>query len=325
MPLDENEIEDRGSSTDPALDAQPETPVADATSSNATGETDDGDLLSVVRDAVKESREPEQAASPAEGEEDGQRPAGGTEDDYSDVPFNQHPRFKALVTEKNRYRREAQEASSDAQSFRNVRDFMDQNGLSADEAADLLIVGGLMKTNPAEAWRRIKPAIQQLLMAAGEVLPDDLNERVQRGELTAEAALEVSRARAGVQSMRAMQSFERDRAQRTQQRETVTAVKRAADAWQAERSRNDPNFDAKLVPLRKELIYLIATEGEPTTAEAARAQLDRAYRAIKGVPQAQQAKPVRPITPVRSGQVAGNQRPQAETMLDIVRANRRTA
>lgn len=324
-PLDENEIEDQVSSTDPAQDEQAaDMAAADAKSSLATGETDEGDLLSVVRDVVTESRKPDQAASPAEGEE-GVVAKSGAEDDYSDVPFNAHPRFKELVREKNAFRADAQRHQRDAEQFRTVQDFMEQNGLVAEEAAELLIVGGLMKTNPAEAWRRVKPVIQQLLIAAGEVLPEDLQGRVQRGEMSADAALEVSRARAGVQSVHATRSFEQQRADQQRQRETQTSLRAAAETWQAERERKDPNFAGKLEPLMDRVARLQRQEGVPNTPAAVRDQLNRAYQGLVASRPRTVVTTPKPIAPVRGGQVAGTQRPQPETMLDIVRANRRTA
>lgn len=324
MPLDANEIEDLVSSTDPALDEQAVEPAAaDAKSSNATGDTENGDLLSVVRDVVTESRKADQTASPAEGET-GQGAKPGAEDDYSDVPFNAHPRFKELVREKNAHKAEAKRYQQDAEQFRKVQDFMESNGLMAEEAADLLIIGGLMKTNPAEAWRRMKPAVQQLLIAAGEVLPDDLQGRVQRGELSADAALEVSRMRAGMQSVQATRSFEQRRAETQRQRDTESALRGAADTWQAERERKDPLFAHKIEPLMDRVARMQRQEGVPNTPQGVRDQLNRAYQGLVASGPRTPPAGKQPVAPVRGGQVAGDQRPQTGSTLDIIRANRRT-
>jgi len=321
MPLDE-EIEDLVPSTDPALDDQADGKPADqattAASSPATGEEDD--LLNVVRDVVTENRQ--EKASPATGEEidqtiDNQQPKEQDDENYSDVPFHKHPRFQQLLRQRNGFKQ-------DAERYNNVQTFLDNQGLSADEAADGLLIMGLMKNNPVEAWKRLKPTIQNLLVAAGEVLSPDLQQLVQDGKMDQAAALEVSRARAGVAASQAQQSFSERRNADQRQREATGQIISAAEDWETRRRRNDPNFDAKQTALQKEILFLQQTEGRPNTPQGVREQLDKAYKAVneqfRPTAPAQQRKPA--IKPVTGGQVAGNQRPASTTTLDIIRERR---
>lgn len=337
MPLDENEIEGQSSSADLAQDGQLANASA-AVPSAATGETDDS-LLSVVRDAVAESRKEseDQAASPAEGaEEASDASAEGDgeseqEPDFANSPVYAHPDFKAVVKLKNRYRVEARTARNelakfqpDAERFQRVQSFISDQGLEPDEVAEGLVIMGLMKTNPAEAYRRLEPTLQKLLVASGRVLPDDLRQRVAAGELSQAAAQEISVARAQVASQQAHQQFVQQRGQQTAEQSARQAAQQAANDWEADRKRKDPNFGAKLEPLMREIAFLQRTEGVPNTPDGVRDQLNRAYKSL--VPPAAAVAPQkRPITPVRGGQVAGKTAPQAETMLDIVRQNRRSA
>lgn len=319
---DDNDM-DMASSAVSDLDAQEKTAEAaapvDATSSSATGENAVSDTLSIVRDVVSDKSATDGSAPPADDEVGQDADATGKakepdEENFSDVPFNKHPRFQQLL-------RQAKANKADAERYQNVQTFIDNHGLSAEEAADMLVIGGLMKTNPAEAWRRAKPLVQQLLVAAGEVLPEDLKGRVQKGEMSADAALEVSRARAGVQSVEATRSFEQQRAAQTQAQQAATAVVTAAEDWEARRRRNDPNFETKLQPLMKEVAYLQMSEGKPNTPEGVKAQLDRAYKALVPPPAARPAvAAVRPTpTPVTGGQVAGNTAPKPQSTIDIIR------
>lgn len=333
MPQLDEELEDVKSSDTSALDetsteteAKAEaTETADAKSSTATGENEDKDLLSVVRDVVDKSKTAASPASPAEGEEekseDDKAAKKPDDENYSDVPFHRHPRFQQLL-------RKSKALEVDAVRYQNVQKFLDENGLNADEASDLLVIGALMKTNPAEAWKRMKPHVQQVLIAAGEVLPEDLQTRVQQGELSHEAALEVSRHRATAQSVQAAQSFREQQEQRRQQQATVSAVQEAAVSWEEDRRRKDPNFEAKLEPLMKEVAWLQAKEGKPATPEGVKDQLQRAYKAVNvtitpAQPTAPAPRPKPAITPIRGGQVAGNTRPSEMTTLDIVRQHTR--
>ena len=302
------------------------TTVAAAASSDATGEDQPLDTLSIVRDVVglKDAAGADQA-SPATGQDDGLTTDAKDEkkepddEDFSDVPFSKHPRFKQLIKQRNEFRRDATE-------YQNVQNFMDKNGIAAEEAAEGFVIMGLMRTDPAAAWERLKPHVQQLLVAAGEVLPDDLAQRVQRGEMPAEAAHEVSRSRAQVQSVQARQSFQEQQAERQRQTEMVGSLVNAATTWEADRRAKDPNFEAKMLPLQKELAFIQMREGKPTTPDGVLDQLKRAYTSVTPAPAPAVPTPQRrPIArnPM-SGQFSGNAQPKPETTLDIIRANRGT-
>jgi hypothetical protein len=328
MPLTDDNIQDLDPSSDPNLDETAKVADAakpdDAKSSDATDETGESDLLSVVRDVVKDRKEePKPAASSADGEEDEGSKEGAAkkpdDENYSDVPFNKHPRFQQLLRENKVHKQ-------DAERYHNVVGFLQTAGLSDGEAADGLQIMGLAKTNPAEAWKQIKPWVQKLLVASGEVLPGDLRQRVTNGELSQEAAMEVSRARATVESTKAAQSFREQQEQRSQQTSLANGIRGAAHSWEQDRRMKDPNFDAKYEPLMKEVAWLIQKEGKPNTPEGVKDQLKRAYKTVNDTfappaPAAPARKPaVRPIT---GGQVAGNQRPSEMSTLDIIRANRK--
>jgi hypothetical protein len=325
--LDDN-IEDLEPSADPTLDVsgQADTATADkAVSSPATGE-EDASTLSVVRDVVNESRGTSDPASPAESDEDTGKAAGAKkeadDENYSDVPFNKHPRFQQLLRKSKAY-------EQDAVRYQNVQGFLDNHGLSGEEAADGLTIMSLMKTDPAEAWSRLQPTLQKLAVAAGVILSDDLQQRVARGELSPQAASEISQATAKASSVQAAQSFHEQRRQQQERTAHATSIQQTAATWEQDRMAKDPNFVAKQQPLMKEIAYLHMTEGKPNTREGVLDQLGRAYKAVNAsfrppAPAApQQQRPA--ARPVTGGQVAGNQRPAGGSTLDIVRANRRTS
>lgn len=313
MPLDE-QIEDMASSNMSDLDEQattskPEVVADDAASSPATGETEkEFDPLSIVRDAVKDRPGSEAASPTASSEEDGQAKTEQKKPDdenFTDVPFHKHPRFQHLLRERNSFK-------EDAGRYQNVVGFLDEAGLSAEEAADGLQIMGLAKTNPAAAWEQMKPWLEKLVVAAGAVLPPELQQRVQQGELTAQAAQEIAKANAKAASIEAHQSFQQQRAETQRQKEYVRSLTNAAEEWQADRQAKDPNFTAKFPLIHKEVLFLHATEGKPTTPEGVKAQLKKAYDAVNASfrpPQQPQQRQQRPIRPVTGGQVAGNHNP----------------
>jgi hypothetical protein len=89
----------------------------------------------------------------------------------------------------------------------------------------------------------VKPWVQNLLIAAGEVLPDDLNQRVTGGELSREAALELSRR--GHRSSRAKHSRRSSSSAPAQEPKRTRRASSDTEGWEADRQTKDPNFAAK--------------------------------------------------------------------------------
>lgn len=334
MPLtnqtDDMELESSTGNEDPdAVIVDPvEGAVADANSSNATDEND-ASLLDVVRDVVSEREAPAAAASSADGTEAGALgadgkplPTGPDNENYLDVPFNKHPRFQALIAQRNGFR-------EDAGRYQNVVNYLSENNLTSDEAANALHTFALAKVDPAKAFAELKPWLQELLVAAGEVMPADIQARVEKGEITAEIGHELSRERAKTKSHETRQGFEAQRQARASETNLVTELVSTAESWVAERRVKDPSFAAKEPRLQREIAFLQQQEGKPKDKAGVLAQLKKAYDAVNKdftppaarQQQQQQKKPA--IKPVVGGVVNGNVREKPKTTLEIVRANRR--
>lgn len=324
MAEDLDEIQDLPSSEQAQIDeagqAPEGEPVGNAESSPAAN-GDTADTLSIIRDVVSDKQEDTVAGSqPAEGEvepEEGIQAKEPDNENYTDVPFHKHPRFQQVVREKRA-------AEQDAVRYRNVETFLRDNGLGAEEAADMLTLGAMLKHNPAAAWEKIRPWAEKAAIAAGAILPPDIMQRVQAGEISPQVAQELSRAK-GQQA-----SFEAERqmlAQRQQQALLVqmdTELKNAAAVWGQSRETRDPHFAAKLPALQREIAFLQMTEGRPTSPAAVQAQCERAYASVNSSfrpPQpAAQAAPKRASRPVTGGQVAGTSTaPKPQSTLDIIR------
>lgn len=294
---------------------------AEANSSAATDAktAESKDTLSVVRDVV-DSRTEQPAASSADSAENGSKPGAAAtkeldNENYTDVPFHKHPRFQHVVSE-------LKTARTDQERYRNVENFLQEQGLSGDEAANLLTIGGLIKTNPAAAWQAMKPTVEKVLIAAGELLPADLKAMVDKGEMKPEVALEVSRSRAAVQSTQARSEFERQRIESRQQIDARNSILGTVSSWEADRKLRDPNFEAKSPALQREIAWLQTKEGRPNTPEGVRAQLQKAYDTVSAAyvapaPVRQQRPAIRPVT---GGQVNGSVRPEIKSTLDAVQA-----
>lgn len=329
MPKDQDEIEQMApqSSSEVDQDVQEDQPNAEASDADSSPATDEVDTLSVIRDVV--GAEDEAAGSSPEGqkvdeqEDEGEQEQEPDNEDYSDVPFNKHPRFRELLAKSK-----ANEA--DATQFRSIRNFLDTSGLNDEEAAGALQDFALAKSNPAEAWKRIKPWVQDLAMRAGALVPPDLQQRVQAGEITLDMAKELATARAGQTSAEAARQFEQQQAGRQQAQRAQMEINTSVNSWHQERAASDPGFEAKIPALQREIAFMQQQEGKPNTPQGVRNMLDRAYAALTpaAAPQptptptpAAQRTPApvkKAVKPVTGGQVAGQSRAAPTDTLGII-------
>lgn len=321
--MDDNITTPVAETSDVSIPAETPQAVEPAASSAATDVDHENDLLKVVRDVVGDptlGAAPSAENATAEDADAGAEAAEGNEpkEDYSDVPFGKHPRFKQLLTERNNFK-------VDADRYQNIERFLQDSGLASDEAANGLQIMALAKTNPAEAWKQIQPWVQSLLIAAGEVLPQDLQEQVHSGQMTLQVAQEVSRSRANVKAYEAREQFATARRSQQEQTDLQNSLVNAASTWEQERTAKDPNFAGKYDALQREVYFMQRQEGFPNTPEGVRAMLDKAYAAVNAtaptpqpVPQPRNA-PRPAVTPVRSGAVTRQAAPAPNSTEDVLK------
>lgn len=301
-------------------------PSDDAESSPAEDVAED--TLSVIQDVVTEENP---AGSSPDSEEDPDAQTGddtADEDaDYENLPFGKHPRFQEVLGKVKSAEEKAKQFEDDAGRYRNVEKFIADHGMTGDEAAGGLQVMALAKTNPVEAWNQIKPWVQQLATAAGAILPQNLQQRVQAGELTMETARELAQTEARATSADTQRKAEAERIERDRQTQTQQAIVSSVSTWETERKLRDPNFDAKYNALQREVAFLQTQEGRPKDPNGVADQLNRAYEAVNAsftppqpTPTPTPApQPKRAIRPVTGGQSAGNAQAAPESTVDIIR------
>lgn len=310
-------LEDEPNSPAGSQDAPQPSGEGNATSSSADAGGDDS-LLSVVRDAVQVDGTAASQADHGTGNQPGSNatpaaPATPDPDDreneFGDVPFRQHPRFRQLIRQRNALK-------EDAGRYRNVQGFLEQNGLSGEEAFEGLRIMALMRSNPAEAWKALQPHVQRLIQQTGEVLPKDLADEVRSGRLPKERALEISRARAAETSRTQSGEFQEQVRQRNAARQLIGSVQTAVAGWEQTMRGKDPDFEGLYEDLQREAAFNFQRGRRARSPEEALEFVKKDYAAVKQ----RRAPATRPaLRPVTGGQVAGNAQPQPKSMLDVVR------
>lgn len=263
-------------------------------------------LLDVVKSAVEPPVAPEASSAP-EGDEEKPNaeeaaPVAEAEaEDDANLPFHSHPRWKAVLAERDGLK-------EPAERWGYIESFMQQHALTAEEVAEGYEVMAQLKGGPedlskARDWFAAK--LGALDEALGNVLPEDLQSRVDDGLLDEDGAAELAKARATAalnserETARATATAaERERADITAK---TTAMVDAVTAWETRIKASDPDYPKKEKLVLDRCLSIVRSEGNaPTTPEEATALSDRALAEINAEFKAALPKP-RPITPGPTG------------------------
>jgi len=303
-----------------AVEAPEGTTDANAAESSAAGERDANQPPQSLLDVVKSVVEPnsgeaagtsttagEQGSKP-DGEAEGAKaPEGEQDGEEAEVPFHEHPRWKAVL-------RERDELKPDAEQFRSISTFMEHHGLSPDEVGEGFEVMARLKsgdpTQLREALEWFEPRVQALREMLGKDLPADLQQRVTDGELDEAVARELAETRA-TKALQDKQEEARtnaavELAETDDLRSQVQAAATAVSAWETETRKTDPDYAKKAELVESALVALVHREGPPKTPDAAVALTARAYEQVNKALKASLPKrtPIDTTTPAGSSATA---------------------
>jgi hypothetical protein len=103
----------------------------------------------------------------------------------------------------------------------------------------------LINTDPAKAWERLQPTIQQLQEFKGEVLPNDLKSDVDEGLLTIERAKEIATLRQQTKRGQEQQQLSAQQQQQLAVQRRISDCQTALKGWQENVMQRDPDFTPK--------------------------------------------------------------------------------
>jgi hypothetical protein len=242
--------------------------------------------------------------------------------DAQELPFHKHPRWQEMVAEREALKPKAEQ-------FEKINHFMTSNGLTPQEMAEGMYVMALMKNNPVEAYQRLNGYVQNLARFTGDVLPPELQTKVDEALIDRESAKELARLQAERDFImgRQAQAYQRSQQEQEyiQQEETLArsqAMVNAVSQWeQVERSR-DPEWSAKYEMVQDRVKALLAERPASNPSEA----IEIARRALSDVnarlrPLAGRNTPLRVPTSSMSSVSAS---PAPRSLSDVIRLGLQT-
>lgn len=274
-------------------------------------------LLDVVKDAVQPEKAPADTSPQDPEKSEAQDPTAAdpaefTSEEIEKLPFGKHPRFKQLLAANKDLKGkladfEAQvgEFKTGHEQYQIVDNFLRDNNIVPDEFVRLMKIGALVKNDPEEALKEVYQVAHELRTQLGDYLPPELQTQVEEGQITEEAARELSRTKAKAARLES-QSAE-DRAQRERETEAdqsarhAEACVNAVAAWETQKASKDPDYSVKAEFVIERIQLLNATQGFPKSPEEAVKRAQDAYDDIT----ARMRKVVPPKPEMRRGPTSG--------------------
>lgn len=261
----------------------PDTPDVKASPSEATqGETKET-LLEAVMKAVKPSEDGEKPStekSPtSEGADTG--PDAAAADGKKGPDLNKDPspeelasykkdtrqRIERLLGERNHFRAEAQVTQT-------LRDFLVGNDIAREDFQLTLDLAAAMRRGDFRSFLEgVGPYVQLATQALGLTLPADLQQEVQLGRVSTEAAQQLSRDRyaRALAEQRASRATQVMTDQYTSQQQTqfAQAIEQTVGQWEQNIRQTDPDYARKEDTVRNFLWAVVQEQGAPRSPEHA--------------------------------------------------------
>lgn len=320
---------------------------ADTSAADGTGETPGSDeqpktTADIIDEAVKAERESRQAGSSPESGEDGEAASSekdpevdadpekdGGEDKGADKeedqpPFHKHPRWQALISERDTLKEEAASLKDDAEAYKRLDTFMTDTGLEAKEVNEGLQVMAWMRSDPQKALQAVEWYRHRLMTATGQILPKDLSDAVEQG-LTDEAyARQLAQARIGQQTAtqraEAAEAAARQAQDTARQQSLSEGASYTADAWERSWQVTDPDYSKKADAVKERIELQLLRDGVPGSKEDLTKLLDSAKAHVENQMRSFLPKK-REISPGPSGSSQGTAQAAAQapkSMMDVI-------
>lgn len=306
-------------------DISTEQPDASASATSSTADQN-GDKAPSLIDSVKEAISKDTGTSPSP-EQDPNDPGATQKPETTEQPEAAKPNPDALgdltEDELKRYgpktqarmrqllgqRKEANEQAEKlkaelepkAKKFDEIDTYIRNNNLSNEDVGVIFEIGALIRNDPFKALERVQPIYEKLLEITGDVLPAELQERVNLGYISKEDAKVQNRANRQNQFLVNRQTEDQRRAAETEQTRArtqhVNMCRESAEKWEATKVGADPDWKLKQPRIQELLKLSVLEKGYPESQAAVVQLLDSIYGRVSE--ELKQIRPQRPeIKPV---------------------------
>ena len=286
--------EDTASPSDATeVEAEAETETLESAVQDALGPLEDDP---VVEEA--EATEETEVTEPIEASEE------TPSEDYKDVPFNKHPRFRSLVAEKNELKETTAKLQNDSDQYAKITDFIEKNNLTAKDSVEGFKIMAAIKNNPELAYKMLGHHLGNMSKVTGRRLPTDIQNKVDDGFLDEDAARELSQTRAKLARVQNQRKVDHARSRKQQSNYQSDMLTSALQTWGETTLAKDVDFSLKQAEFNDRVVALVNERGQPETQADVLGLVEDAYATVNERFKARQPQPTQ-LRTATGGKLSG--------------------
>lgn len=316
--------------------SQDELEQVESSATDATAGAKPANLLDLVRNVVADTQtetppvevkpaEEKASQTPESTEKPGTPPPSGEQEskdeakpeDDEKLPFHKHPRWQAVIKERDAFRVTAEASRDKATQFDAISDYMTESNLTPEEVNQGFIIMAAIRNDPAKALRMLTDTVGNLRKITGDELPEEVSKLVDDGEMSEAAARDLSRTRAELARQQSRHQEEASHRQRQSQADSHQQIIGAVEGWEQQIATRDPDYQAKR-SLVLQNIRLANLESPAANAREALAIAEAAYAKATETVRSFQPKRVATREPA-STQSLPRAKADPKNLLDVVR------
>jgi hypothetical protein len=199
--------------------------------------------------------------------------SNGGDSNEENIPFHNHPRWKEMM-------RERAQLAEKAKHYEEISDYMRANGLSNTELAQGFEVMALMKNDPFKAKELLNEHMSKLSEVTGDILPVDIQEKLDNGFIDQEAAREIASYRARTQmSAKATEEYNAKVAAEAETARKQDMYQAVVD-WESKVSMRDSEYRNKQALVTDRVKSIMQQAGNPNSPEDAVKYVEQAYNEV---------------------------------------------
>lgn len=280
---------------DAAASTAPDADANKTAGSSGADEDAKKTLLEVVHDAVKEGEGASSTLAKKEGETAGAEGAKEGEVEpkkegevelteaqkaqqvEDDKRLDKHPRFQQVI-------RQAQALKPLAEEYQKIQSFMTETGLTPKNVADGYQIMAALRNDPAKALEMLTPIMENLRKFAGDILPPDLQKKVDDGLLDEESARETAKLRHQTAFQGTQTAEQKEKTEREQEQARIVEQNRvmgnAITEWEAAKRVSDPDYAKKEALIDRFTKAALQEKGQPANPKEAVELMDGVYAEV---------------------------------------------
>lgn len=266
---------------------------SDASSATGSqGANKDGEKKPTLAEVIKTAAEvptADQGKSPApakNGTEQKTEGEGVKHDPKDDdkLPFHKHPRWQEVKGQNKTLTDRVKELEPAAAEFGKINDFMKTHSLTHEEVGEGFIIMAMIKNADPRALQKLDEYRDKMAAVLGEKIPEDIQAKIDSGEITESAGKELSKARASNARLTADATRRTEADTKRQNDEKAANTRRdyqsAVTAWETEAKKTDPDFAKKEAAIARYSHALMQERGFPKSREEALKLVKDAYAEV---------------------------------------------